>query len=330
MKWIKKHFSRIVWASFLFPIILVAFVSISHVTEWYGIGNPTSWAIYLSVAVEIAALSSLAAIVAKMGKKVYFPFLLVTLIQFIGNVFFSYQYIKIDSAVFLSWVELVNPLFNLWIEPTDLIAHKRIVAFLLGGLLPVISLTFLGLLVKFEESDWEIEKTEDDTPIEETILLEDDESSKPTDSSNVNASDIISEVSKIRLDEDDFSKLDEFLKKKEPLQSIDNIPPEETKEELPVTQKPIQENVTPDNRVETTHPIHYETIMKPTPESTPDVTPSPTPSPTPSLTPSPTPEPTPDVTLIVTPSVTPSFTPSEWKEISGEDVGKLPDEKKKQ
>ena len=38
-----------------------------------------SWAIYLSIGIEIAALSAVAAISAKMGKKVYIPFGIVTL-----------------------------------------------------------------------------------------------------------------------------------------------------------------------------------------------------------------------------------------------------------
>jgi len=88
MNWIHKNFRKIVYVAFLVPILAVAVVSISHVTTWYNLSNPISWAIYLSVGIEIAALSALAAISAKMGKKVYFPFGIVTLIQFIGNIFF--------------------------------------------------------------------------------------------------------------------------------------------------------------------------------------------------------------------------------------------------
>ena len=72
MNWIEKNFKTLIYCAFLVPIITVAIVSISHVTKWYGISNPLSWAIYLSVGVEIAALSALAAIAAQMGKKVYF------------------------------------------------------------------------------------------------------------------------------------------------------------------------------------------------------------------------------------------------------------------
>jgi hypothetical protein len=154
MNWIQKNFKTIIYISFLVPILTVAFVSISHVTTWYGLSNPLSWAIYLSVGIEIAALSALAAISAQMGKKVYFPFGIVTLIQFIGNIFFAYQYIDIASQSFKDWVDLVDPLVSyLGIESGDPIGHKRFLALFSGGMLPIISLSFLHMLVKFEEEE---------------------------------------------------------------------------------------------------------------------------------------------------------------------------------
>jgi len=137
-------------------------VSISHVTKWYGISNPFSWAIYLSVGIEIAALSALAAISANMGRKVYFPFGIVTLIQFIGNIFFAYQFIDINNPIFKDWVDLVDPLVSLMgVESGDLIGHKRFLAFFSGGMLPLISLSFLHMLVKFEEDEKNKKKTTD-------------------------------------------------------------------------------------------------------------------------------------------------------------------------
>lgn len=154
MNWFKKNFKTLIYCSFIVPILTVAIVSISHVTKWYGISNPLSWAIYLSVGVEIAALSALAAISAKMGKKVYFPFIIVTLIQFIGNIFFAYQYIDINSITFKDWVDLVNPIVSyLGVDPENLIGHKRFLALFAGGMLPLISLSFLHMLVKFEEEE---------------------------------------------------------------------------------------------------------------------------------------------------------------------------------
>ena len=154
MNWFQKNFKTIIYLAFLIPILTVAFVSISHVTIWYGITNPFSWAIYLSIGIEIAALSALAAISANMGKMVYVPFGIVTFIQFLGNIFFAYQFIQIDSKIFLDWVEMVDPLVSyLGVESGNLISHKRFLALFAGGMLPLISLSFLHMLVKFEHEE---------------------------------------------------------------------------------------------------------------------------------------------------------------------------------
>ncbi len=154
MNWFQRNFRNIIYVSFLIPILLVAFVSISHVTTWYGITNPFSWAIYLSIGIEIAALSALAAISANMGRVVYIPFGIVTFIQFLGNIFFAYQYIDINSDIFKNWVEMVDPIVSyIGVEEGDPISHKRFLALFAGGMLPLISLSFLHMLVKFEEKD---------------------------------------------------------------------------------------------------------------------------------------------------------------------------------
>ena len=154
MNWIQRNLKKILYIAFLVPILTVAGVSISHVTTWYGLSNPVSWAIYLSVGIEIAALSALAAISAQMGRKVYFPFGIVTLIQFIGNIFFAYQYINVDSQQFKDWVDLVDPIVSyLGVESGDPIGHKRFLSLFAGGMLPLISLSFLHMLVKFEEEE---------------------------------------------------------------------------------------------------------------------------------------------------------------------------------
>lgn len=159
--WIQKNLKTIIATAFVIPILLVAFVSISHVTSFYGITNPFAWAIYLSVAVEIAALSALAGVSVKMGKFIYFPFILVTFIQFVGNLFFSYSYIQESSETFKQWIEMAGPLFEpMGIDPTDMPTHKLILALFSGGLLPIISLTFAHMLVVYSNKETPTELTE--------------------------------------------------------------------------------------------------------------------------------------------------------------------------
>lgn len=195
--WLNTHYKTLIIAAFLIPIVTVAIVSISHVTKWYGISNPVTWAVYLSIGIEIAALSALAAISANMGKKVYFPFAIVTIIQFIGNIYFAYSYIDINSKAFQDWVGLVSPLVeSMGVDPTDFSGHKRFLAFFAGGMLPIISLSFLHMLVQFTEED-RIKEKENGT--EEKPL------------NNVEAKDIIGEVSRLRLSDNDLEILEKHL-----------------------------------------------------------------------------------------------------------------------
>lgn len=190
--WFNNNYKTLIIAAFLIPIITVAIVSISHVTKWYGISNPVTWSVYLSIGIEIAALSALAAISANMGKKVYFPFAIVTLIQFIGNIFFAYTYIDINSQEFKDWVGLVSPLVEfMGVDPTDFVGHKRFLAFFAGGMLPIISLSFLHMLVKFTEEDRKKEEEQPQTPEQ--------------------LKDFVDETTRIRLSENDLKKLEEVL-----------------------------------------------------------------------------------------------------------------------
>lgn len=179
-KWLKNNFRLLIYVSFLVPIITVAIVSISHVTVWYGISNPMSWALYLSIGIEIAALSALAAISAQMGSKVYVPFGIVTLIQFVGNIFFAFEFIKIGNEQFLSWVELTGPILEyVGIEQGDLQSHRRFLAIFAGGMLPLISLSFLHMLVKFNEEN-NVEETKEENGEDTKKVIEEETKIKPT------------------------------------------------------------------------------------------------------------------------------------------------------
>ena len=161
--WIQRNLKSIIVTAFVIPILLVAFVSISHVTSFYGISNPFAWAVYLSVAVEIAALSALAGVSVKLGKFIYFPFILVTFIQFVGNLFFSFSFIEEQSELFIQWMEMAGPLFEpMGIETTDIPTHKLILALFSGGLLPIISLTFAHMLVVYSNRE---EQSTTPTPV---------------------------------------------------------------------------------------------------------------------------------------------------------------------
>lgn len=161
INWIKSNRNVVIRNTFLLPILLVVIMSISHVVSWYDLGNPMSWAIYLSIAIEIFALSSVAAATIKINRaSIWFLFGLVTFIQIVGNIFFEYKDIDITSADFLAWMDLIKPFFEDW-NATD---HRRLLAIVQGGTLPLMSLTALHYYIKF--TDLESGEPKEDKEVE--------------------------------------------------------------------------------------------------------------------------------------------------------------------
>ena len=198
--WFNENKRLIIRLAFLVPILSVAIISISHVVSWYDLANPISWAVYLSIAVEIAAMSAIAASSVKVkGFSVWFVFIIVTLIQFIGNIFFSYSEINVNSKEFKDWAELTLPLFDgMGFDTADTVAQRRFLAVLEGGLLPLISLTCLHFFIKYGDLDDEpkdVIETEDDLilevepeQVEDSQIVEEtrDDSNENDDTQNTN------------------------------------------------------------------------------------------------------------------------------------------------
>lgn len=326
-EWFNRNFRTIIYIAFLVPIVTVAVVSISHVTQWYGISNPLTWAVYLSIGIEIAAMSALAAISAHMGSKVYIPFGIVTLIQFIGNIFFAFQYIDVNSEMFQSWVDLMGPLLSyIGVEEGDLLGHKRFLSFFAGGMLPLISLSFLHMLVKFQEGNKKLK--------EEEVISEEEKTIK--------ASELVAEVSRVRPSQEELDKIEELLSKMKP-ETPKETPTKERQEEIlsemmaqdeelglydvtlqdgledetsqeDITDKEIGEYIKDlekvyghvedetETNINDIEVIDEEVVMVPTP--TPTNTPTNTTTPTSTVTP--TPSTTPTITVTPTPTITPS------------------------
>jgi hypothetical protein len=232
-KWLQSNLNNIIVGSFLIPILLVAFVSISHVTTLYSLANPLSWAIYLSVAVEIAALAALAGVSAKFGKFIYIPFGIVTFIQFIGNFFYSYSYINVNSQDFKDWVDMISGLLEpIGVDPTDVVAHRRILAFITGGLIPFISLTFAHMLIVYssklqtkEDVIDPVSDTVSDT-VNELVVLTEEELIELSKKAGIIEAEQIEE--KINPTPEDLVRLEEALKNLEEKSKIEE--PVETQE----------------------------------------------------------------------------------------------------
>jgi hypothetical protein len=236
--WVRENLKGIIATSFTIPILLVAFVSISHVTTFYGLTNPFSWAIYLSVAIEIAALGALAGISANMGRFVYVPFLIVTFIQFVGNVFFAYSFIDPTGNLFKQWVELAGPLLETFgVDITDMLAQKRWLALISGGMLPLISLTFAHMLVKYSEQT----KLETIPMVEVTDEIIDELSTE----AGKKEKEMVEKYQPYTPTQDDLNKLQELFEKKyNQTIETDSEVDKELEQYIDLTNEPVSDTVT--------------------------------------------------------------------------------------
>lgn len=251
--WIKNNPNR---SMFLVPILLVAAISISHVVTWYDMANPISWAIYLSIAIEIGAITALVAATNKIKGGIWFMFGIVTFIQMIGNIFYSYKEIDPNGDLFKSWVELTGPVWELMgTELTDIVGMKRWLAFLEGGLLPIISLTSLHFFVKYEDKtnesiDGQVEKqetdqTENEYPkIEKKIWQKVKQLRKKGRLTNPTEEDVINEPSALANSQyRNEGIIDENSKNKD-IKELEVVNPTEIKKSIEIKNKGVELNKT--------------------------------------------------------------------------------------
>jgi len=141
----KKYSNILHWFIILTFIGLYAIVSIIstiHVIDFFKLSNPEWLAISLAVAFEIGAAASLASLIIldKMNKPlVWGLFIVLTLMQMMGNMYFSFTHLQ----DFAGWVEL----FGLVDE--ELVYQKRVLSFVSGGILPLVALGFIKSLVDY-------------------------------------------------------------------------------------------------------------------------------------------------------------------------------------
>jgi hypothetical protein len=138
----KKTASYFIIGTFVTLYLLVSVISTIHVIDFFKLSNPNWLAISLALAFEVGAAASLASIITldKMNKGIVWGlFLILTLMQAMGNTYYAYTHLK----DFQGWIEL----FGLTEE--DLIYQKRVLSLVSGAILPIVALGFIKSLVDY-------------------------------------------------------------------------------------------------------------------------------------------------------------------------------------
>ena len=147
----KSHWG-IITAFMLVPLI-TSVVSTIHVVSFFELSNYYILALILALAFELGALSALAGLVVmdRINKSViWFIFILLTAFQMIGNTYYAFDTTTTKLLLESNLIKNFSGLFGFVNENNDdVIFIKRMISVITGGVLPVISLSFLHLLMSY-------------------------------------------------------------------------------------------------------------------------------------------------------------------------------------
>jgi hypothetical protein len=156
--------------------ISVAFVSTFHAISFFGLANAMWIAVMLAITFEIGQAAVLFSILTNATKSKVIPWILMTvltIVQVLGNVYSSYQYLITNSESLLRYFK--EPIF-VWMEMPDQQCNV-ILTYIIGAILPIVSLLMTSMVTGYlnkednKIEDKSIEKKPEDKQL--TTAIED-------------------------------------------------------------------------------------------------------------------------------------------------------------
>ena len=159
-----KHFRKIFLILFAILYISVALVSTFHAISFFGLANNSWVSVMLAITFEIGQAAVLFSILTgASGKNKVIPWILMcvlTLVQVLGNVFSSYEYLITNSGDNLRFFK--EPIF-VWTDLPDNQCNV-ILTYIIGAILPIVALLMTSMVTNYLNKDEEpIKEIKDDT-----------------------------------------------------------------------------------------------------------------------------------------------------------------------
>jgi hypothetical protein len=117
-------------ADFIFTVIImfVSLTSFFHVMEYWTLTNKAPFYVITAIATELFILGSMLAI--RYTSVAWIPFIFGIIVQGIGNIFYSYINIQVESVYFIAFQELFKPMFEIaYGDELELANYKRVLAY---------------------------------------------------------------------------------------------------------------------------------------------------------------------------------------------------------
>ena len=144
-----KHFRKIFLILFAILYISVALVSTFHAISFFGLANNSWVSVMLAITFEIGQAAVLFSILTgASGKNKVIPWILMcvlTLVQILGNVFSSYEYLITNSGDNLRFFK--EPIF-VWTDLPDNQCNV-ILTYIIGAILPIVALLMTSMVTNY-------------------------------------------------------------------------------------------------------------------------------------------------------------------------------------
>ena len=172
----KTNLYKIFIGAFLFLYLIVACISFFHSIQFFSIGNEYWMAVLLGFSFELGQAVVLASILLSENKKSVLTwglFIVLTLVQCIGNVFSVYKYMSMQNIEYYRFLQ--EPLL-FWIQGMYQQIVKVIISWITGALLPLVALGMTGLVAdnlkymqKSKPEEIESEEILEGDPVEDVV-----------------------------------------------------------------------------------------------------------------------------------------------------------------
>ena len=153
--------------------IAVGFVSTYHAIAFFAISNSNWLAVILAVAFEVGQATVLFSLLTNKTKKIM-PWILMgvlTLVQVIGNVFSSYQYMMLNST---DQIKYFTDSVLFFLQDPDPKVNQVMISYITGAILPIVSLCMTSMVVGVAGLEEKEEIITDSEPIISEPEVEDE------------------------------------------------------------------------------------------------------------------------------------------------------------
>ena len=130
----------------------VGFASVYHAISFFSMSNEGWLAVILAVAFEIGQAAVLFSFLTMPNKKIM-PWVLMsvlTIVQILGNVFSSYQYMMINN---IDQIKYFTDSVLFYLQDPDPKVNQVMISYITGAILPIVSLCMTGMVVNIAKSD---------------------------------------------------------------------------------------------------------------------------------------------------------------------------------